>query len=117
MSLFYDSINTAKLFVIACICALVCCPYCIIAQEENNKFNFDRDKVCKTWEQLKNEYWKGLDIELTFQINDFLPDKKRICINKSYELNHSITKNNEEYIDVVNTDYAFSLKRKNAQSR
>jgi hypothetical protein len=96
---------------------LVYCPYCVIAQEKNDKSHFDLGKVCKTLEQLKNEYWKGLDIELTFQINDSLPGKKRICINKLYELNYSIIKNDEEYVDVINPDYAFSLKRKNAQSK
>jgi hypothetical protein len=72
----------------------------------------------RAWKKLKTEYQKGVNVTLTYS-SDLEPlTTIRVCFDKKKELNHwqFSGKDSGESLRVINTDYAFYIRKKDKSS-
>jgi hypothetical protein len=79
---------------------------------DNPQFISDMIRV---WAELKTKILNGFDLELECKFNNNMPGTMHICIWNTYELNHYWDSENET-LEVVNPQYAFSLSRQSSSS-
>ncbi len=91
-------------------------PYAFTEEDQEHlKETFFREAP-NAWKELREFYAKKMDAEIEKHYDDDPSKKIYVIMNESNELNHWIEKNGDEYIDVINPTYAFSLKKEGSDS-
>ncbi|MDR2644138.1 MAG: hypothetical protein LBC74_15255 [Planctomycetaceae bacterium] len=75
------------------------------------KYDYVLSDIRISWDKLKSEYQKGVDIMIEYHVVSEKETKQeiRVCFDSFFELNHFFSKG--DFLQAINKKYAFNIRR------